>query len=205
MNIDSSRARSPQKLRDRFREETNRAVLQAAEQVFADDGLHGASMSKIAERAGVAVGTLYNHFKDREALFDALIDQRRADLLGKLDETRAALAGEPFKKQLEGFMVALFGHFDEHRAFLRIVLSSEYGGSHKCEEMPRALYQRIEALLKVGHREKVLRPDPQRQFGVVLLGAVRATFLREKYGVPALATPAAIEAIASFFLQGAGR
>ena len=65
--------------------------------------------------------------------------------------------------------------------------------------------KRIEALLKVGHREKVLRPDPQRQFGVVLLGAVRATFLREKYGVPALGTPAAIEAIASFFLQGAGR
>ena len=104
-----------------------------------------------------------------------------------------------------GILGTLVGHFEEHRAFLRIVLFSEYGGSHKCEEMPRALYQRIEALLKVGHREKVLRPDPQRQFGVVLLGAVRATFLREKYGVPALATTAAIEAIASFFLQGAGR
>jgi len=205
MNLDSSRARSPQRLRERFREETSRAVLEAAEQVFAEDGQHGASMAKIAERAGVAVGTLYNHFKDREALFDVLIDQRRAEVLEKVDKARAELSREPFRKQLDGFLDALFGHLEEHRAFLRIVLSSEYGGSHKCEEMPRALYQRIEALLKVGHREKVLRPDPHHHFGVMLLGAVRASFLREKYGVPVLGASATVALVSSLFLQGAGR
>ena len=94
MNLDSPGGKSPQspqKLRQRFREATSRAVLEAAEQVFAEDGLHGASMSRIAERAGVAVGTLYNHFKDREALFNALLDQRRAELLDELDRARAAL------------------------------------------------------------------------------------------------------------------
>ncbi len=205
MNEDSSRIRLPQRLRDRFREETGRAVLEAAEQVFAEDGLHAASMSRIAERAGVAVGTLYNHFKDRDALFAALIDERRAEVIDKIDKTRAELDDQPFRKQLEGFLCAIFSHYEEHGAFLRIVFSSEYGGVHKCEEMPRALYQRIEALLKVGHREKALRSDPEHHFGLMLLGAVRATFLRAKYGAPALDSKTAIDLIADFFFRGAGR
>jgi AcrR family transcriptional regulator len=205
MNVDSSNAKGPQKLRDRFREETGRAVLAAAEQVFAEEGLHAASMSRIAERAGVAVGTLYNHFEDRTALLDALVDQRRRELLDRVDETSAELGQEPFRAQLEGFLRTLFGHFEEHGAFLRILLSNECGGMRTCEETPRALYQRIEALLKVGHREKVLRPDPHHQFSLMLLGSVRATFLREKYGAPPLDTARAIEQIADFFCRGAGR
>jgi AcrR family transcriptional regulator len=205
MNVDSSKAKPAQKLRDRFREETSRAVLRAAEEVFAEDGLHAASMSKIAERAGVAVGTLYNHFQDRQALLEALVDEQQRELLDTLDRSRADLAARPFRAQLEGLLQALFRHFELHGAFLRIALSSESGGLKKGEEMPRALSQRIEALLKVGHREKVLRADPHRQFAVMLLGSVRATFLREKYGLSALDSTRAVEAITDFFCRGAGR
>jgi AcrR family transcriptional regulator len=54
----------PPRLRERLREEAARAILAAAEEVFATDGLQ-ARMERIAEQAGVAVGTLYNHFEDR--------------------------------------------------------------------------------------------------------------------------------------------
>src|SRR3954462_12552815 len=108
MNADSSSGRSPQRLRDRFREETSQAVLAAAEQIFAEEGIHGASMNQIAERAGVAVGTLYNHFKDKETLLSALLAQRKLDLLERMDTSRAALAGQPFQVQLEAFLRALF-------------------------------------------------------------------------------------------------
>ncbi len=205
MNSDSLSERSSQRLRERFREETARVVLAAAEQVFAEQGLDGAAMAPIAERAGVAVGTLYNHFKDRESLLQALLDQRRADLLKTLDRSRAELAKEPFRKQLESFLFALFVHFETHRAFTRLVLSSEFGSSKKCGEMPRALCERIEALLKVGHREKLLRPDPDHVFAVMLLGSVRAMFLRETYGLAPLDSRAAVAQVMDFFLRGAGR
>src|SRR3954453_22677342 len=100
MNHNSSSKRSHQSLRERFREQSNQAMLAAAEQVFAEQGLHGASMQQIAERAGVAVGTLYNHFKDREALLDALRAQRRLELLGRIDRGHAELQKEPFRVQL---------------------------------------------------------------------------------------------------------
>jgi hypothetical protein len=71
--------------------------------------------------------------------------------------------------------------------------------------MPRLLNQRIDALLKVGHREKVLRADASHSFGVMLLGTLRASFLREQYGAPPMSTSAAVDAVCDFFLRGAGR
>jgi AcrR family transcriptional regulator len=203
MNPDSVPAKSPRRLKDRFREETGEAVLVAAEEIFAQEGLHGASMAQIAARAGVAVGTLYNHFNDREALLEALLDRRRSELLDRIDSQLAQLAKEPFTKQLEGFLQAVFEHFEKHRAFLLIVF--EHGTWKKCNETPRALHQRIEPLLRIGHREKVLRPDTYQSFAVVLLGAVRATLLREKYGVAPLAASDAVAAVVDFFLKGAAR
>jgi AcrR family transcriptional regulator len=203
MNLHSSSAKSPRRLKDRFREETAEAVLVAAEQLFAQQGLHGASMAQIAEHAGVAVGTLYNHFKDRETLLEALLDQRHSELLGRLDDALARTAREPFARQLRSFLQILFEYYEEHRAFLLIVF--EHGAWKKCNETPRALHNRIETLLKRGHREKVLRPDQHQSFAVVLLGAVRSTFLREKYGVEPLPTSDAIDAVTDFFLRGASK
>ena len=89
VNLDSHSG-SRVRLRQRLRAETRAAILAAAEEVFAARGLRGARMEAIASRAGVAVGTLYNHFQDREALLSALIQSRRQALLDRVDR---ALAG----------------------------------------------------------------------------------------------------------------
>ncbi|AJF05931.1 TetR/AcrR family transcriptional regulator [Geoalkalibacter subterraneus] len=56
--------------------EKRTAILEAAVELFADRGLHGAPTVAIAERAGVGVGTIYRYFKDK----DDLIDQLHQDL-----------------------------------------------------------------------------------------------------------------------------
>ena len=70
------------RLRARIRETTEQAILAAAEEVFADAGLHAAHMGTIAARAGVSVGTLYNHFEDREALLAGLLLARHQEHAG---------------------------------------------------------------------------------------------------------------------------
>lgn len=47
------------------------ALLAAAREVFAADGVHG-SLEEIARRAGVGIGTLYRNFPTRQALFEAI-------------------------------------------------------------------------------------------------------------------------------------
>src|SRR5438105_7928475 len=48
---------------------TRGAVLQAAIEVFAAEGFHGADVQVIADRAGVGKGTVYRHFGEKEKLF----------------------------------------------------------------------------------------------------------------------------------------
>jgi AcrR family transcriptional regulator len=58
----------------------NRArILQAARDAFATSGF-GVPLDEIAARAGVGAGTVYRHFPSKEALFEAVITARIADL-----------------------------------------------------------------------------------------------------------------------------
>ena len=61
--------------RARYRNELRRAILDAAREAFAHYGYEGVSMRQIAERVGCSHGTLYVHFKDKETLFDALVEE----------------------------------------------------------------------------------------------------------------------------------
>ncbi|AQZ60400.1 hypothetical protein BKM31_01700 [[Actinomadura] parvosata subsp. kistnae] len=68
----------------------NRArVLDAAETVLARDGL-AASMREIAEVAGVGVGTIYRQFPTKEALYQAIVEDRMRRLADRAGELATA-------------------------------------------------------------------------------------------------------------------
>lgn len=54
------------------------ALLDAALELFAENGFHGAPTSLIAERAGVGVGTIYRYFKDKDELIRELHQELHA-------------------------------------------------------------------------------------------------------------------------------
>jgi AcrR family transcriptional regulator len=54
---------------------TTAAILDAAEGPFREHGFHLATMDEIAERAGVAVGSIYFHFGSKDALYLALVER----------------------------------------------------------------------------------------------------------------------------------
>jgi TetR/AcrR family transcriptional regulator, repressor of fatR-cypB operon len=49
-----------------------REVMQAALELIAEQGFHGAPMAEIAEKAGVAAGTIYRYFESKEVLITEL-------------------------------------------------------------------------------------------------------------------------------------
>jgi AcrR family transcriptional regulator len=57
-------------------ERTRQAVLQAAYVLFLENGYAATSMREIAERAGLALGGIYNHFENKQAIFSELIIDR---------------------------------------------------------------------------------------------------------------------------------
>jgi TetR/AcrR family fatty acid metabolism transcriptional regulator len=58
-------------------------ILDAAQKVIAENGYHGSQVSRIAKEAGVADGTIYLYFKNKEDILISLFQDR----LGELVET----------------------------------------------------------------------------------------------------------------------
>jgi AcrR family transcriptional regulator len=199
-----SRTQAAPRLRDRLREETARAILAAAEDVFAADGI-GARMEAIAARAGVAVGTLYNHFEDRRALVAALIRSRREALLGRVDEALAAVHGTGAAAELRAYLIAVEEHARAHGPLLAVLIQAGEGPGEA--RPPKTLHQdlvrRVDAIIARGVAAGELRPDDAKVFGLALVGMARAVLIRAIEGG---AEPGeAAGAVLDLFLRGAER
>jgi AcrR family transcriptional regulator len=83
-------SRSPPRLRLRRTERralTRNELLDAAERVFAREGLAGASVEAIAEEAGYSHGAIYSNFKSKEDLFFVLVEERIDARLARVYQT----------------------------------------------------------------------------------------------------------------------
>src|SRR5256886_17408088 len=71
------------------------AILAAALDEFSAQGFAAARLDDVARRAGVAKGTIYLHFRDKEALFQELIRSVLSPFVGTLET--ALKAGVPVR------------------------------------------------------------------------------------------------------------
>ena len=61
-----------------------RRLIDAALELFAERGFHGTAVPLVAERAGVAAGTVYRFFESKEALVNAVFREAKGRLAGAL-------------------------------------------------------------------------------------------------------------------------
>jgi AcrR family transcriptional regulator len=102
---------------------TRAAILEAAHQVFKENGYYGSSVSEITRRCGISMGNFYLYFKNKEQLFlelNDLIISRFVARTGSLP-----LPGHPFKERLREAIRLLYDHTRENFAFHRILGESE--------------------------------------------------------------------------------
>ncbi len=81
--------------------ERRAAIVEAALEEFVARGFAATRLEDIAKRAGVAKGTIYLHFKDKELMFEELIRTAIVPLVGTL--TGPPAAGASIRDALEGF------------------------------------------------------------------------------------------------------
>jgi TetR/AcrR family transcriptional regulator len=109
--------------RDEARALFRNAILESAEAVFAERGFHGARIQDIAQRARIAVGTVYNHFEHKDEVLFALLEERTEELLAQL----LPMPGDPrsFPERLTVRVARVLGYVLRHRAFFTI--ANEHG------------------------------------------------------------------------------
>ncbi len=55
---------------------TRRIILDAAFDLFLHQGYHGTSIRQIAQKASLTIGAIYHHFRDKEAIFRAVLSEK---------------------------------------------------------------------------------------------------------------------------------
>ncbi len=65
-------------------ENKRKAILKAGMDVIAEDGFHQAKIAKIAELAGVATGSIYRYYPNKEAIIVVILEQLWSQLAGEL-------------------------------------------------------------------------------------------------------------------------
>lgn len=77
---------------------TRERILQAATEVFARRGFHGARVADIAELAGIAYGLVYHHFRNKDEILAAIFSERWSDYVRYVDEI--ATSDQTFREQV---------------------------------------------------------------------------------------------------------
>jgi AcrR family transcriptional regulator len=204
MNLNSSTGTKPRRLKDQLRELAGDAILAAAEQVFVEEGLQGARMEHIAARAGVAVGTLYNHFADRGALLAALIERRRTAMLGRLDHALAEGKGKPFPVQLRSFLGAFFSEIADGRLVLLAAEADKLADQKELQARKQYTQLRLKELVKRGVAAHALRPEAAATLPLLIKGMVHAVAMRGPDGGP-VSADAWADAVSELVMRGAGQ
>ena len=136
-------------------QESRAAILKAAVADFAREGVAGARTDAIARSAGVNKALLYYYYKDKEALYDAVLDDVFS---GARSAVQNALKQPlPPRERLVGYVSAHFNYIASHLPYHRIVNAEFLRAGRDPSRMQRVaqqyfrpIFSAIAALLKEG-------------------------------------------------------
>ena len=127
-------------------------LLQATTRILRRDGRESLTTNRIAEVAGVSVGSLYQYFPNKESLVDALRERYDAQFLERMIRAFGSSASLPLREAVHEFARFII---DIHREDpqLHNELSPEIP-----EDQHRTVRELVKAYLEA-HRDEVRRPD----------------------------------------------
>jgi AcrR family transcriptional regulator len=101
----ASRTLSPRKTPRQARAAfTLDAIFEATIQLLVADGMHRLTTTKVADRAGVSVGTMYQYFPHKEALVYAVNERYLEILAARIEATCRAQQGRPIGEMVEALI-----------------------------------------------------------------------------------------------------
>lgn len=129
----SLRSRGEGHAATRDKDATRQRLLDAAEQVFAEKGYHGAGVEDIIRVSDSSKGGFYFHFpQGKQAIFLALIDVLVPKLAAAVDR---AIAGEADPvAQMDAALRTVMETFSRHRRLSKILLVEAVGLGHGFDE-----------------------------------------------------------------------
>jgi len=181
---------------------TRRALVEAAAEVVGEFGYADASIARITSRAGVALGTFYNYFETRQALFDILLPELGQDLIAFVGE-HVRGSRDTLDMEERGFR-AFFAFLSENPAFYRILNEAETLAPNAHRTHFEALSSRYVAALRKGQlRGELTQYDESELETIAYLLMAARSYLTLRFGLKQGQLPESVVATYMKFARGA--
>jgi AcrR family transcriptional regulator len=182
-------------------------ILDEAANLFVARGYHGISMREIAEAVGVSKAGLYYHFRDKEALFLAILTANLEATERLICEARSA--GPTARDQIGAIVRAIFAQAPDQRAIIRLASQEMAHISQAARAEFGRLYQekflgQLEAVLREGIAAGEVRSMDVGTATWILLGMMYPFFYPGQQREPD-APQGTIDLIVTLFFEGAAR
>ena len=176
--------------RQRDADRSQNTILVAARGEFAEHGLGGARMERIAQVAGVDKRLIYYYFSDKDALFQAVLEQAYRDI--RAAEHELHLLDLPPADALRRLVEFTWNYYLEHPEFLTLLNSANLHKARHLQDAQRVrelnspVVQTLGDILERGRREGTLRGgiDPVQLY--VSIAALCWFYLSNKHTLSAI-------------------
>jgi AcrR family transcriptional regulator len=180
-------------------------LLQAAIKLFAEKGYNGTSTTEIVEKAGVAHGTLFYHFKNKEGMLLTILENILSEYLDDMEDiAQAHLDGLEAVEALIRSSV----HFRQTRSLELLVLMRDFPADLIQPESPQMafivrffyrLHELFKGCLEKGQRDGSIRMLSAEKYAHLLLGML--TGMDRHIMLAPLPAPELTEEIVDFCLS----
>lgn len=159
--------KSKEEVVQEFRVQT---IQDATMRVISRKGMAAATIQEIADEAGVAKGTIYLYFRDREELVEKTFESAMAQLLERIDA--AIASNDKVEEKIRAIMAAKLSFFAANHEFFRLYLSlrmpegpasTQRRQRQHCQPRYRTRTQHFAAVLQEAmERGEIRQLDPYR-------------------------------------------
>ena len=136
-------------------------ILRAAIKVFAHKGFYATRVSEIAQAAGVADGTIYLYFKNKDDVLISIFQDRIGRLLGVLREEVAAT--DDVQQRIRRIIEIQLGHFEGERDLAEVITVNLRQSSRLLKQYAAPMFTEyleiIAGVLFEGQRAGTVRPE----------------------------------------------
>jgi len=194
-------------------EEKRQRVLDEATMEFAEHGYHQASVNRIVDRLGIAKGSLFKYFGNKQGLFEHLFSRAVSDFKKPLKAIRDTSDLGFFERIEQSFLAGarfVDAHPNLYRIYLKMLFNENFPLRERfLGEIRGAHAKYLRQLIEGGVRDGQLPTGLDVEMAVFTLHAVMDRFL-QGYAVPSLdnglaptaSLPDQARALAAFLRHG---
>ena len=177
-------------------------ILRAAASLFASKPFHEVLMEDVAAASGIAKGTVYRFYQNKEELYSAIVFDIVAKHIAKLEGILLHTQG--CQKQIECLVRCSVDHYREHWDFFRVMQRSSLSmlGDPKFLAMRRGLREIYAEVIREGQKQGLWSGPAPALSADMTLGMMRNLLV---YGDPKLSAKEVSDAILDVLLHGLSR